>query len=683
MKKEIVLYWFVSAINMIAFQTTGFSQIQNPDSATVTFKVNTAFVQDTVTEGSLVSIRGSVFGGDWSFEKGIKLKNIAGDYWEVQKKVPVGSSGGSFKIVTLTESGLGWDRHQIAEFEIEKDTTLTLFTTGLKETYTDPFTGASVTRGDDWNPLELAKKGDTSVFAVHFRVNMEGIRQFNLANHTVTVRGGFNGWSAADTLKPEVRHDDLTLGKGFYEAEKYFFSKTILIPKASAGLLKYKFVWSDSGAETNWEDAIGGDRTIQFKSDTTLAWKWFDNKGPYCSDCGHPIDFKINFNVDLKNAIKTNGFDPENDKLIARIGYLRTALKTVDIQLIPPQIGTVYTGSTGADSLFAYWERVVFYQYLKKIPGGELEEFFFDYFNEQPGFYAPRYRKLTLPTIFNGNEVVVEDLTDDLTSTHRQPVFRNISPLPDSTSITVYADLRPVYYFVNELGDSLAPELSTNPFYISKRNISELPVRMVINSYCFICIGLPGPTFSLKDDGIWPDVVAGDRIFTTSMIGRTDWDQGIEFSFTIGGQNVESRNLRHLFNLFPQPQNEIKVQFGETDPLQYKNEKGYWDFNAGKGVITSVEGNSNTEKPEKFSISAYPNPFNPATLISYSIPQSGKVSLKVFDLLGRQVALLAEEIKPAGTHQIPFHGDDLSSGIYIVRMESGSKTESVKVILLK
>ena len=114
MKKEIVLYWFVSAINMIAFQTTGFSQIQNPASATVTFKVNTAFVQDTVTEGSLVSIRGSVFGGDWSFEKGIKLKNIAGDYWEVQKKVPVGSSGGSFKIVTLTESGLGWDRHQIA-----------------------------------------------------------------------------------------------------------------------------------------------------------------------------------------------------------------------------------------------------------------------------------------------------------------------------------------------------------------------------------------------------------------------------------------------------------------------------------------------------------------------------------------------------------------------------------------
>lgn len=152
----------------------------------------------------------------------------------------------------------------------------------------------------------------------------------------------------------------------------------------------------------------------------------------------------------------------------------------------------------------------------------------------------------------------------------------------------------------------------------------------------------------------------------------------------IGGLTYnESSLFYHMVNLANVPETKIRVQFGDIDPLRYRNDKGFWDFNAGKGVLTSINDYSDSEKPNKITISAWPNPFNPATLISYSIPQSGKVSLKVFDLLGRQVALLTEEIKPAGMHQIPFRGDDLASGIYVIRMESGSKTESVKVILLK
>jgi len=69
-------------------------------------------------------------------------------------------------------------------------------------------------------------------------------------------------------------------------------------------------------------------------------------------------------------------------------------------------------------------------------------------------------------------------------------------------------------------------------------------------------------------------------------------------------------------------------------------------------VITSVNPSS-TELPKQFTLEQnYPNPFNPSTTISYQLPASSLVTLKVFDLLGREIATLVNELQPAGTHDV-------------------------------
>jgi hypothetical protein len=79
----------------------------------------------------------------------------------------------------------------------------------------------------------------------------------------------------------------------------------------------------------------------------------------------------------------------------------------------------------------------------------------------------------------------------------------------------------------------------------------------------------------------------------------------------------------------------------------------------------------------------YPNPFNPTTTIKYSIPQSGLVTLKVYDLLGKEVITLVKEEKTAGIYESVFDASHLSSGVYFYKLQSGNFIQSKKLILLK
>lgn len=79
----------------------------------------------------------------------------------------------------------------------------------------------------------------------------------------------------------------------------------------------------------------------------------------------------------------------------------------------------------------------------------------------------------------------------------------------------------------------------------------------------------------------------------------------------------------------------------------------------------------------------YPNPFNPNTKISYSLKEDGFVTLKVYDVLGNEVAELVNEDKEAGVHSIVFNGDKLVSGIYIYKIIYKNRVESKRMILMK
>ena len=81
--------------------------------------------------------------------------------------------------------------------------------------------------------------------------------------------------------------------------------------------------------------------------------------------------------------------------------------------------------------------------------------------------------------------------------------------------------------------------------------------------------------------------------------------------------------------------------------------------------------------------SNYPNPFNPTTIINYQLPQAGNVDLKVYDVLGREVATLVKGYKDAGRHSINFNAKNLAGGVYIYKLTAGSFTSSRKMLLLK
>ncbi len=79
----------------------------------------------------------------------------------------------------------------------------------------------------------------------------------------------------------------------------------------------------------------------------------------------------------------------------------------------------------------------------------------------------------------------------------------------------------------------------------------------------------------------------------------------------------------------------------------------------------------------------YPNPFNPTTLIGYELPVNSDVRLEVFDMLGRRVAVLVDGLVEAGSHQVSFDATQLSSGVYIYKLQAGSRTITRKMTLVK
>ena len=99
-------------------------------------------------------------------------------------------------------------------------------------------------------------------------------------------------------------------------------------------------------------------------------------------------------------------------------------------------------------------------------------------------------------------------------------------------------------------------------------------------------------------------------------------------------------------------------------------------FNLSNEVIIGI--------PSKFELSQnYPNPFNPSTKITFALPNDGKVSLKIYDMTGKEVMLLVNEVKTAGYYSDSFNASSLSSGIYFYTLSADNFTATKKMMLVK
>jgi hypothetical protein len=103
----------------------------------------------------------------------------------------------------------------------------------------------------------------------------------------------------------------------------------------------------------------------------------------------------------------------------------------------------------------------------------------------------------------------------------------------------------------------------------------------------------------------------------------------------------------------------------------------------GEGVLSAGARQRPGLFPSSFSLQASPNPFNPTTEVSFALPQAGRVSVKVFDILGKQAATLYDGIAAAGEHRVTFDGGQLPAGIYFLRLEAAAHQRTLKLVLLK
>ncbi len=113
--------------------------------------------------------------------------------------------------------------------------------------------------------------------------------------------------------------------------------------------------------------------------------------------------------------------------------------------------------------------------------------------------------------------------------------------------------------------------------------------------------------------------------------------------------------------------------------------------------ITGVDTNSNdytppatlveslaSQTPVEFNLAQnYPNPFNPTTTIEFSLPAASEVTLTVYDMLGKEIATLVNDVKSAGTHSVTFDGTNLTSGVYFYKLATGSDVQMNKMMLVK
>jgi len=103
-----------------------------------------------------------------------------------------------------------------------------------------------------------------------------------------------------------------------------------------------------------------------------------------------------------------------------------------------------------------------------------------------------------------------------------------------------------------------------------------------------------------------------------------------------------------------------------------------------KNEVTGIKDEGSLLSPDSYNLAQnYPNPFNPVTTIQYSIPNRSSVTLKIYDVLGKEIATLVNEEKDRGLYSVNFDASGLASGIYLYRLQAGSFVETKKMILLK
>ncbi|MBN1632612.1 MAG: T9SS type A sorting domain-containing protein [Ignavibacteria bacterium] len=180
-------------------------------------------------------------------------------------------------------------------------------------------------------------------------------------------------------------------------------------------------------------------------------------------------------------------------------------------------------------------------------------------------------------------------------------------------------------------------------------------------------------------------VVFYDRRNYTTFLTDVYLARSTDGGQTFGNVKISQTAFSPIGNVFIGDYNGISVYNNKVRPIWTRMD--YNNTSIWTAIIDSLTigvTKINEIIPEDYYLSQnYPNPFNPETKISYKIPEIGFVSLKIFDIRGREIKTLVEENQSAGEYELNFNAGDLPSGTYFYRIQTNEFTDTKKMVLAR
>lgn len=218
---------------------------------------------------------------------------------------------------------------------------------------------------------------------------------------------------------------------------------------------------------------------------------------------------------------------------------------------------------------------------------------------------------------------------------------------------------------------------------------SLVPMRLTV-------VGIAQITVTPRDTLRFSSIPVGtiDTLSVSILNSGTDTLRGSAVTVPLIGT---FRSITPTVKLAPNDSTDIRITFAPTDSVSYSailrivsNDPDPADDTVlvtltGRGSgLTSVEHIAHAVIPDHYWLEQnYPNPFNPSTTIRFALPKSEYVTLKIYNLLGKEVATLADGYYSAGEYKVEWVATDLPSGVYFYRLQSGSFNTTRKLMLLK
>jgi beta-N-acetylhexosaminidase len=200
----------------------------------------------------------------------------------------------------------------------------------------------------------------------------------------------------------------------------------------------------------------------------------------------------------------------------------------------------------------------------------------------------------------------------------------------------------------------------------------------------------------LRKKLLFTGLIITDELFMQAITKNYSFEQSVELAVNAGNDILLfSTNIRNNSSLVEEVINIIVKKISDGVIPLSRIEESYSriiEIKRRYSILSSFAERTTDKLPENISLNNYPNPFNPSTTISFSVPQgvngqSPSVQLKIFDILGGEVANLIDKQMLPGTYKVEFNasnrGENLSSGVYLCYLKVGRSTMVKKMFLIR